>query len=98
MKTIAVIPGDGIGEEVVREGLKVLEAVAAVNGDLTTAGDLKTAIPVIADDHRRAIADPVALVAAEVQRGSGPVYGQNAVAVRRVAGRRVWTDGSLDRR
>ena len=32
MKTIAVIPGDGIGEEVVREGLKVLEAVAAVTG------------------------------------------------------------------
>ena len=32
MKTIAVIPGDGIGEEVVREGLKVLETVAAVTG------------------------------------------------------------------
>ena len=32
MKTIAVLPGDGIGEEVVREGLKVLEAVAAVTG------------------------------------------------------------------
>ncbi|MHC4938029.1 MAG: 3-isopropylmalate dehydrogenase [Planctomycetota bacterium] len=32
MKTIAVIPGDGIGEEVVREGIKVLETVAAVTG------------------------------------------------------------------
>ena len=32
MKTIAVLPGDGIGEEVVREGLKVLETVAAVTG------------------------------------------------------------------
>jgi len=29
---IAVIPGDGIGPEVVREGLKVLEAVAATTG------------------------------------------------------------------
>ena len=29
---IAVIPGDGIGPEVVREGLKVLEAVAAATG------------------------------------------------------------------
>jgi len=32
MKTIAVLPGDGIGDEVVREGLKVLETVAAVTG------------------------------------------------------------------
>ncbi len=32
MHTIAVLPGDGIGEEVVREGLKVLEAVSAVTG------------------------------------------------------------------
>ena len=32
MKSIAVLPGDGIGEEVVREGLKVLEAVSAVTG------------------------------------------------------------------
>ena len=30
--SIAVIPGDGIGEEVVREGLRVLEAVAALEG------------------------------------------------------------------
>ncbi len=29
---IAVLPGDGIGEEVVREGLKVLDAVAAMEG------------------------------------------------------------------
>ena len=29
MYTIAVIPGDGTGPEVVAEGLKVLEAVAA---------------------------------------------------------------------
>jgi len=29
---ICVLPGDGIGEEVVREGLKVLETVAAVTG------------------------------------------------------------------
>ncbi|MCH8919633.1 MAG: hypothetical protein IIA23_02890, partial [Chloroflexi bacterium] len=28
MHRIAVIPGDGIGPEVVREGLKVLEAAA----------------------------------------------------------------------
>ena len=32
MHTIAVLPGDGIGEEVVAEGLKVLEAVSAVTG------------------------------------------------------------------
>jgi len=32
MQTIAVLPGDGIGEEVVREGLRVLETVAAVTG------------------------------------------------------------------
>ena len=32
MHTIAVLPGDGIGEEVVREGLRVLETVAAVTG------------------------------------------------------------------
>ncbi len=32
MHTIAVLPGDGIGEEVVREGLKVLEAVSSVTG------------------------------------------------------------------
>ena len=39
MHRIAVIPGDGTGPEVVREGLKVLEAVAQVSGfryDLTT--------------------------------------------------------------
>ena len=29
---IAVIPGDGIGPEVVREGLRVLERVAAIEG------------------------------------------------------------------
>ncbi|NBS58212.1 MAG: isocitrate/isopropylmalate dehydrogenase family protein, partial [Betaproteobacteria bacterium] len=29
---IAVIPGDGIGPEVVREGLRVLERVAALEG------------------------------------------------------------------
>ncbi|MHC4224494.1 MAG: 3-isopropylmalate dehydrogenase [Planctomycetota bacterium] len=32
MRSIAVIPGDGIGEEVVREGLRVLETVSAVTG------------------------------------------------------------------
>ncbi|HEY5493832.1 MAG TPA: 3-isopropylmalate dehydrogenase, partial [Candidatus Anoxymicrobiaceae bacterium] len=32
MHRIAVIPGDGTGPEVVREGLKVLEAVAATTG------------------------------------------------------------------
>jgi 3-isopropylmalate dehydrogenase len=32
MYKIAVIPGDGIGDEVVREGLKVLEAAAAKTG------------------------------------------------------------------
>jgi 3-isopropylmalate dehydrogenase len=32
MKTIAVLPGDGIGEEVVREGLRVLETASAVTG------------------------------------------------------------------
>ena len=31
---IAVLPGDGIGEEVVREGLKVLDAVAEIDGFL----------------------------------------------------------------
>ena len=30
--TISVLPGDGIGEEVIREGLKVLDAVAAIDG------------------------------------------------------------------
>ncbi len=38
MPRIAVIPGDGTGPEVVREGLKVLEAAAASSGfryDLT---------------------------------------------------------------
>ena len=30
--TIGVIPGDGTGPEVVREGLKVLEAVRSVEG------------------------------------------------------------------
>ena len=30
MYRIAVIPGDGVGREVVREGLKVLEAVGEV--------------------------------------------------------------------
>ena len=29
---IAVIPGDGIGPEVVREGLRVLERVASIEG------------------------------------------------------------------
>jgi 3-isopropylmalate dehydrogenase len=32
VRSIAVIPGDGIGEEVVREGLRVLETVSAVTG------------------------------------------------------------------
>jgi len=32
MRTIAVLPGDGIGEEVVREGLRVLKTVAAITG------------------------------------------------------------------
>ena len=32
MHTIAVLPGDGIGEEVVREALRVLDAVAAATG------------------------------------------------------------------
>jgi 3-isopropylmalate dehydrogenase len=32
MHTIAVLPGDGIGEEVVREALRLLEAVSAVTG------------------------------------------------------------------
>jgi len=32
VKRIAVIPGDGIGPEVVREGLRVLERVAAIEG------------------------------------------------------------------
>jgi 3-isopropylmalate dehydrogenase len=32
MHSIAVLPGDGIGEEVVREGLRVLETVSAVTG------------------------------------------------------------------
>jgi len=32
MQTIAVLPGDGIGEEVVREALRVLETVSAVTG------------------------------------------------------------------
>ncbi len=32
MQTIAVLPGDGIGEEVIREGLRVLETVSAVTG------------------------------------------------------------------
>jgi 3-isopropylmalate dehydrogenase len=32
MQSIAVLPGDGIGEEVVREGLKVLETVSAITG------------------------------------------------------------------
>ena len=32
MLSIAVIPGDGIGPEVIREGLKVLQAVAAATG------------------------------------------------------------------
>jgi len=32
VRRIAVLPGDGIGEEVVREGLKVLDAVADIEG------------------------------------------------------------------
>ncbi len=32
MHKIAVLPGDGIGPEVVREGLKVLEAVSSKTG------------------------------------------------------------------
>jgi 3-isopropylmalate dehydrogenase len=32
MHTIAVLPGDGIGEEVIREALRVLEAVSAATG------------------------------------------------------------------
>ena len=32
MQTIAVLPGDGIGEEVVNVGLRVLETVSAVTG------------------------------------------------------------------
>ena len=32
---IAVIPGDGIGPEVIREGVKVLEAVSKKVGDMT---------------------------------------------------------------
>ena len=32
MHTIAVLPGDGIGEEVIREALRVLETVSAVTG------------------------------------------------------------------
>lgn len=31
-KRIAVIPGDGIGKEVTREGVKVLEAACALTG------------------------------------------------------------------
>jgi tartrate dehydrogenase/decarboxylase / D-malate dehydrogenase len=31
---LAVIPGDGIGPEVVREGIKVLDAVADIDGGL----------------------------------------------------------------
>ncbi len=32
---IAVIPGDGIGPEVIREGVKVLSAAAEAKSDLT---------------------------------------------------------------
>jgi len=32
---IAVIPGDGIGPEVIREGVKVLETVSKKLGDIT---------------------------------------------------------------
>ena len=32
MQTIGVIAGDGIGEEVVREGLRVLETVSSITG------------------------------------------------------------------
>ena len=32
---VAVIPGDGVGLEVIDEGRKALEAVAAVIGDLS---------------------------------------------------------------
>lgn len=34
-KKIAVIPGDGIGPEVVREGIKVLDKIAEKDGRIT---------------------------------------------------------------
>ena len=49
---IAVIPGDGIGNEVVPEGIKVLEAVGARFG-LDYAWDhLRLVVPALRQDRR----------------------------------------------
>jgi len=37
---IAVIPGDGIGPEVIREGIKALEAVGEKLGNITRKNDI----------------------------------------------------------
>ena len=43
--SIAVLAGDGIGEEVIREGLKVLDAVAEIEGFVARAEDATPTAP-----------------------------------------------------
>jgi isocitrate/isopropylmalate dehydrogenase len=43
---IAVIPGDGIGKEVVPEGIRVLDAAAANSVSLSTGSTL-TELPIV---------------------------------------------------
>ena len=67
MHRIAVIPGDGTGPEVVREGLKVLEAAAQATGfkyETTTVRLRRRALPA----HRRDAAGQRRRRAAQVRR------------------------------
>jgi 3-isopropylmalate dehydrogenase len=63
--SIAVIPGDGTGPEVVAEGIKVLKAVAAVEGislDFTTfdfGGDRYLRTGEILPENRRRRAEEI---------------------------------------
>ena len=69
MYRIAVIPGDGTGPEVVREGLKVLEAVAAADGIPLRDPDLRPGRRPLSA-HRR---DPARFGAGEL-RGFDAIY------------------------
>ncbi len=54
-KRIAVIAGDGIGKETIPEGVRVLEALVAVNADLGTTTAVITHNVAIGDIAHRVV-------------------------------------------
>jgi 3-isopropylmalate dehydrogenase len=66
---IGVLPGDGIGEEVIREGLKVLDAVAQIEGFL-----LERKVYPYGADHYLATKEAMPAAALEEMAGLDAIY------------------------